>query len=330
MKSKIITSVRLSGSGHEYRQKNFKNMSNKLAFTFSLLMAFITANAQKDFQGMAVYESKTSTSDFKSRMSGNKDMTPDMQKMIEERMKKMFEKTFVLNFDKSASIYKEEEKLDAPGQQGGGGMRMMTSFMGGGGTYYKNVKEKVYIVDKEFMGKEFLVKDSLTTYKWNMESESRVIGGYTCYKATTVIPASKTDFRNFRPKKEEEKKTDDTKEVAKDEAVKEKKTNFMDDIDLPKEITITAWYTPEIPVSQGPEGYWGLPGLILEVNDGKTTILCSKVVMNVKEKAEIKQPNNGKVVTQKEYDEIVIKKIEEMRDMNQGQGRGGMQMRIGG
>ena len=320
MKSKI----------HEYRQKNFKNMSNKLAFTFSLLMAFITANAQKDFQGMAVYESKTSTSDFKSRMSGNKDMTPDMQKMIEERMKKMFEKTFVLNFDKSASIYKEEEKLDAPGQQGGGGMRMMTSFMGGGGTYYKNVKEKAYTVDKEFMGKEFLVKDSLTTYKWNMESESRVIGGYTCYKATTVIPASKTDFRNFRPKKEEEKKADDTKEVAKDEAVKEKKTNFMDDIDLPKEITITAWYTPEIPVSQGPEGYWGLPGLILEVNDGKTTILCSKVVMNVKEKAEIKQPNNGKVVSQKEYDEIVIKKMEEMREMNQGQGRGGMQMRIGG
>ena len=302
----------------------------KIALTFSLLLAFITSNAQKDFQGMAVYESKTSTSDFKSRMSGNKDMTPDMQKMIEERMKKMFEKTFVLNFDKSASIYKEEEKLDSPGQQGGGGMRMMSSFMGGGGTYYKNVKEKAYTVDKEFMGKEFLVKDSLTTYKWNMESESRVIGGYTCYKATTVIPASKTDFRNFRPKKEEEKKADDTKEVAKEDAPKEKKTNFMDDIDLPKEITITAWYTPEIPVNQGPEAYWGLPGLILEVNDGKTTILCSKIVMNVKEKAEIKQPNNGKVVSQKEYDEIVIKKMEEMREMNQGQGRGGMQMRIGG
>ena len=312
----------------------------KIAFTFSLLLVFCISNAQKDFQGMAVYESKTSTSDFKSRMSGNKDMTPDMQKMIEERMKKMFEITFVLNFDKSASIYKEEEKLDAPGQQGSGGMRMMASFMGGGGTYYKNVKEKAYSVDKEFMGKEFLVKDSLTTYKWKMESESRVIGGYTCYKATTVIPASKTDFRNFRPKKEEDKKAEDKKEVTKGEEVKGKtqangekstaKTSFMDEIDLPKEITITAWYTPEIPVSQGPEAYWGLPGLILEVNDGKTIILCSKVVMNVKEKAEIKEPNKGKEVSQKEYDEIVIKKMEEMREMNQGNGRGGMQMRIGG
>ena len=53
----------------------------------------------------------------------------------------MFEKTFFLNFDKSASIYKEEEKLDTPGQ-GGGGFRMMSSMMGGGGTYYKNLKKK--------------------------------------------------------------------------------------------------------------------------------------------------------------------------------------------
>jgi GLPGLI family protein len=286
----------------------------------------LQTQAQIDFQGMAVYESKTSTSEFKERMAGNKGMTPDMQKMIEERMKKMFEKTFVLNFDKSASIYKEEEKLDAPGGQGGG-MRMMSSMMGGGGTYYKNVKDKSYSVDKEFMGKEFLVKDSLPKLDWKMESESRLIGGYTCFKATAVRPASQSDFRNFRPKKEEKKEVDSKDSKTED---KTKKTNFMDDFDLPKEVTITAWYTPEIPVNQGPESYWGLPGLILEVNDGKTVILCSKVVLNTKEKAEIKAPAKGKVISQKEYDETVVKKMEEMREMNQGQGaRGGMEIRMG-
>ena len=114
--------------------------------------------------------------------------------------------------------------------------------------------------------------------------------------------------------------------VAKEETKDGAKTSFMDQIELPKEITITAWYTPEIPVSQGPEGYWGLPGLILEVNDGKTTILCSKIVLNPKEKAEIKAPSNGKEVSQKEYDEIVTKKMEEMSEMNNG--RGGFQMRM--
>ncbi|CAM2909244.1 GLPGLI family protein [Flavobacterium succinicans] len=291
----------------------------------ALVLTSIGLRAQ-EFQGMAVYESKTSTADFKTRMEGNKNMTPEMMKNIEERMKKMFEKTFILNFDKSASIYKEEEKLEAPGQSGGGGMRMMASFTGGGGTYYKNVKDKTYTVDKEFMGKEFLVKDTLTQMKWKMEGETREIGGYNCYKATAVVPINKSDFRNFRPK--EDKKTKEAADKDKKEAATEKKSSIMDMIEMPKEQTITAWYTPEIPVNQGPEGYWGLPGLILEVNDGRTVILCSKVVLNPKEKAAIKPATNGKVVTQKVFDETMMQKMEEMREMNRGRGGNGGQFII--
>lgn len=291
----------------------------------ALVLTSIGLRAQ-EFQGMAVYESKTSTADFKTRMEGNKNMTPEMIKGIEERMKKMFEKTFILSFDKSASIYKEEEKLEAPGQSGGVGMRMMASFTGGGGTYYKNVKDKTYTVDKEFMGKEFLVKDTLTQMKWKMEGETRVIGGYNCYKATAVVPINKSDFRNFRPK--DDKKTKEGADKDKNEAATEKKSSIMDMIEMPKEQTITAWYTPEIPVNQGPEGYWGLPGLILEVNDGRTVILCSKVVLNPKEKAVIKPATNGKVVTQKVFDETMMQKMEEMREMNRGRGGNGGQFII--
>jgi len=100
---------------------------------------------------------------------------------------------------------------------------------------------------------------------------------------------------------------------------------------MPKETVITAWYTPEIPVSQGRLNYWRLPGLILEVNDGKTVILCSKVVLNPKVKSEIKAVSKGKVTSQKEFDETVLKKMEEFREMNQGRvGNAGMRMRIGG
>jgi GLPGLI family protein len=297
---------------------------NKTIFTLAFAVVSYLGLYAQEFQGMAVYESKTSTSDFKARMEGNKNMTPDMQKRIEESMKKMFEKTFILNFNKTASIYKEEEKLEASAQ-GGGGMRMWSSMMGGGGTYYKNVKDKQYSNDKEYMGKEFLVKDSLTSLAWKMGAETRVIGGYTCYKATAVKKPSATDFRNLRPRKEDADKKEGEKPAA------DKKTNFLDVVEVPKEIVITAWYTPEIPVSQGPEGYWGLPGLILEVNDGKTVLLCSKVVLNPKVKAEIKAPSKGKVISQKEYDETVMKKMEEWREMNQGRGgrESGMQIRYG-
>lgn len=293
-------------------------MKKLLLSAFILLGSFVNA---QDFQGMAIYESKTSTADFMKGMSGNRDITPEMQKNIQERMKKMFEKTFVLNFDRAASIYKEEEKLDMAGQGGG---RMMMSMMGGGGTHYKNVKDKQVIIDKEFFGKEFLIKDSLPKLDWKLESESKQIGQYTCFKATAVRPVSDSDFRNFRFKGNKDKDEKEAAEKSKDTA-NSSKTNLMDQWEMPKEITITAWYAPEIPVNQGPENYWGLPGLILEVSDGKTTILCSKIVLNSKEKVEIKPATKGKEVTQKEYDEIVKNKMEEMREMygNQRGGRGG-------
>ncbi|KOS06340.1 hypothetical protein AM493_10075 [Flavobacterium akiainvivens] len=288
-----------------------------------LLAAFtgLAANAQ-DFQGMAVYETKTSVPEMRQmRGPGGREITPEMRKQMEERMKKALEKTFILNFDRTASIYNEEEKLDAPGENGG--FRMMANFMGGGGKLYKNVKDKTYAQEKEVFGKEFLISDSLHNIAWKMEGETKKIGAYTCYKATAVVPASQSDFRNMRPKSEEQlKKEEEAKKTEETKEGEPKRTNFMDQMEMAKEITITAWYTPDIPVSQGPETYWGLPGLILEVTDGRTTILCSKVVLNVKEKVTIKAPTKGKKVTQTEFDETVAKKMEEMREMG-GPGRMG-------
>ncbi len=291
---------------------------NILAF-IAVTVSALTMHAQ-DFQGMAVYESKTSTGDFK--MEGNQ-ITPEMQKMIQERMMKAFEKTFILNFNKTASTYEEEEKLAAPGEENAG-MKLMASFTGGGGKHYKNVKDRTFSIEKEIFGKEFLVKDTLAKINWKMETESKKIGNYTCYKATAVIPASKSDFRNLRRKADADKKQE--KKVTE-----QKTTNFMDQVEMAKDVTVTAWYTPEIPINQGPENYWGLPGLILEVTDGRTMILCSKVVLNTKEKVEIKAPKKGQQVTQAEFDEIVQKKVKEMQEMYQLQGGRGnnVQFRIG-
>jgi GLPGLI family protein len=295
----------------------------KISTTLGIVfLTYLGATAQS-FQGMAVYESKTSTAEFKTRMAGNRNMTPEMMKNMEEGMKAMFEKTYFLNFDKTASIYKEEERLEGPTQ--GGGTRFMSSMTGGGGTMYKNVKEKYFAIDKELMGKEFLVKDSLSNLNWKMESETRIIGGYNCFKATAVIPVSQSDFRNLRSRGNDNKTAD-----AEKKEDKEKKTNFMENLEMPKEKVVTAWYTPEIPVNQGPDKYWGLPGLILEVNDGTTVILCSKVVLNPKTKTDIKAPTKGKEISQKEFDETSLKKMQEMREMYQGRGgNNGVQIRFG-
>lgn len=275
----------------------------------------VTSFSQQDFQGKAIYQSKT-TLDMSN--FGGTEMSEDRKKQIAERMKSMFEKTYILTFNKSESIYKEEEKLEAPGQ--GGGFRMMMGSFSGG-KQYKNVKEHQLLQEQEFFGKQFLVKDSLPKLDWKLESETKLIGKYMCFKAIAIKKPNEMDFNSMR-----RRNRDNDNEKAQDST---KTKNVMEEVEVPKEILVTAWYTPQIPINQGPGEYWGLPGLILEISADRTTILCSKIIMNPDEKDEIKAPEKGKVVSQKEYNEIMKKKIEEMREMYGGRNRdrGGVHIR---
>ncbi|WP_417371214.1 GLPGLI family protein [Gelidibacter japonicus] len=287
-----------------------KSLSIRILSSFIFLIS--GAIMAQDFQGKAYYQSKT-TMDMSN--FGGQQMSEQQKKMMAERMKSMLEKTFILSFNRTESIYKEEEKLAAPGAGGGRWGGMMGSFTAG--VQYKNVKDQQLIQDQEFFGKQFLIKDSIPKLEWKMESESKQIGQYLCFKATAVKKVDDMDFANMRRRNRDNEQREGEK--SKDTA---KSTNLMDEIEVPKEILVTAWYTPQIPVNQGPGEYWGLPGLILEVNSGRTTILCSKIEINPTDKTEIKAPSKGKVVTKREYDDIVKEKMEEMQEMYGGRGRG--------
>jgi len=272
----------------------------------AIYLLFCNTVIAQEFQGVATYQSKTNI-DFDS--FGGRQMSEEQKKQIAERMKSMFEKTYKLTFNSFESVYKEEDKLETPG--GGGGFRMgfMASFTGG--PQYKNVKDNQLLQEQEFFGKQFLVKDSLPKLEWRMGTESKQIGQYLCFKATAMKQVDETNFMNFRRRNRDNEEEKKEGEVAKDST---KTNNPMDEIEIPKEIEVTAWYTPQIPVNQGPDEYWGLPGLILEINADRTTILCSKIIINPKVKEEIQVLSKGKEVTKQEYTDIVKQKIEEMRE----------------
>lgn len=274
-----------------------------LKFTSTIFIFCFTATSiAQDFQGRAYYMSKT-TMDLDQ--FGGRDASPERKKQIEERMKSFLEKEYVLTFNKEESIYKEEEVLEASSGGGRGFGGFASSFTGG--PKYKNVKTKELLQDQEFFGKQFLIKDDLKDLKWTMGGETKQIGNYTVFKATAVKPLTGVDFSNFRPRGRESNEKEEKEETENKE---------------PKTVNVVAWYTMQIPINQGPDDYWGLPGLILEVSAGNTIILCNKVVMNPKDKENIDKPEKGEVVTQQEYTEITSKKMEEFRD-NRGRGRNG-------
>ncbi|MFD1615636.1 GLPGLI family protein [Gelatiniphilus marinus] len=276
----------------------------------TLLLFFLVSLplTAQDFQAKAYYMSKTS---IDMDNFGRPGMSEEQKKQIAERMKSMLEKTYVLNFNKTESNYKEEEKLEAPGQGQGARFRgIMSSFTGG--NQYKNIKEKAFLQDQELFGKQFLIKDSLPQINWVMGSETKQIGQYMCFKATATIPDTNFDFTRFRRRSQHTTPQQDSTQT------KEPETNNSE-----KLIQVEAWYTLQIPISQGPGEYWGLPGLILEVSAGRTTVLCSKIVINPSEKVVINKPSKGKEVTKLEYQEILEKKMKELRENFRGRGRGG-------
>lgn len=272
----------------------------KLAIKIIFISVILSCNLIKaqDFYGQATYQTKTDVGKIATKAKG---MDDESMKQIEEAVKKALEKTFTLNFNRFESIYFEEQKLETPKPESNGfTLKMVRS---GESKNYKNIKDKIEISEEDFFGKEFLVTDSLQPLNWQMGTETKKIGEYNCYKATAIIPASK-------------KKTEDKEERKKED--KNSILQFSNSDDKPKDKLITAWYTPEIPIGQGPANYWGLPGLILEVNDGKTTMLCSKIVLNPKEKTAIKKPTKGKQITKEEYKAIMEKRIEKMKNNNKG------------
>jgi GLPGLI family protein len=227
----------------------------------------------------------TSFKDMKISIEGD----PAMEARLRESMPKTMEKEYTLTFNKTESIYEQEQKLEA-------GPRGDSHFSFGEGRQYINLKDKTSITESDFVGKEFIVTDSLRHRKWILGTETKKIGNYTCFKATDTIKI--------------EAPTAEAQEKAKERGI-----DLLSMI-KPKTIIVTAWYTPEIPVAHGPGDYGGLPGLVLEVNNDRTVLLCTKVTINPKEKVEIAPPTKGKKVTQEEYMEIMRKKSEEMMEMH--------------
>lgn len=295
----------------------------KYLLIFTMLFVF-GVNAQ-NISGQAFYESKT-TVDLDAFGGGNGEMTEEMKKAIGQMMKSALEKTYILTFNKDESIYKEQEKLDATPMNPGFKM-MMSSYTPG--AQYKNLKTGQIVEENEFFGKQFLVTDSIKTLDWQITKESKPIGQYIAFKATAIKKVDPNDYSMARPKKEESSaaKTKDN-EGKKNAEVKKDSTQTqdpMDMIEIPEEVEVTAWFTPQIPVSNGPGEFAGLPGLILELNVYRTTLLCSKIVMNPKESEKIEPPKKGKEVTREEYTKIVKEKTEELREnfQNNGGRRGG-------
>ncbi|MBV1923137.1 MAG: GLPGLI family protein [Flavobacteriaceae bacterium] len=277
-------------------------MKTLLYLSMVLTFLFTTLVSAQDFNGIATYKTQRK---MEIAMDSTQ-MSSEMHQQMMAMVKKQFEREYTLNFNKNESIYKQVEQLDKPTGVGNGGMQIVVAGSGDSDVLYKNTKEDYFLNQNELFSKQFLINDSLELPEWNLEKETKNIGNYTCFKAT---------YTRMVPEERMGPPSEEGEEVAEVEE------------------TVTAWYTLQIPIKQGPGMYYGLPGLILEVSAGNQSILCSKIVLNPKDGISITKPTKGKKVNQEEYDVIMEKKMREMSErMNSNRRDDGnsIEIRIGG
>lgn len=124
---------------------------------------------------------------------------------------------------------------------------------------------------------EFVVKDSISN-NWEITNESKLIGEYLCYKATTTKKVQKTD-----------------REVIE---------------------TVTAWFCPALPYSFGPSKYAGLPGLILELQEKNIVFVIKSIRLNNNEEYVITIPTAKKEISQAEYNKIINERFQTLESMS--------------
>lgn len=268
-----------------------KNFFTALFCLFTVVL--VTPLSAQKFQGQATYfsKSKMELGRWGARLS------EAQKKQVAARLKNRLEKNYTLTFNAQESMFLEKEKIDA--------ISGATDSWGGyfsRGDQYKNVKENQLVQSQEFYGKRFLIKDELYKIDWQLSSETKKIGNYTCYLAKAAVPSKELSWYSFS--------WSDLRRAENEDKDKEEPVTFVE-----------AWYTPQIPVSHGPGEFWGLPGLILEVSSGNTTLLCSEIILNPEEKVSIKAPSKGKEITKKDYSATIIAKMADMRNNRMGRRR---------
>lgn len=254
-----------------------------------VLISVFGLNAQQT-QGKVVYER---TSQMQLSFSG-------MPGGMEQQMPSTRVDKFDLLFGNNQSLWKQSEKEsvdDSRSFTSGGGAEIKMVVAGNDDILYNNFDTRKKVEKRELFDKTFIIDDTLSSLKWKVTGETKMILEKPCMKAVATRTSKRTqvDMDNGKMTRKE---IDDT-------------------------ATIVAWFTSSIPVSAGPAEYQGqLPGLILEmdIKDGTQTFKA----ISISEKTdleEIKEPKGKKRYTAEEFKKEREKMMEEMNRNNQGGNR---------
>ena len=130
--------------------------------------------------------------------------------------------------------------------------------------YLDNNLNKIISI-KEISGKTFYIENEVSDFEWKISNEKSKIGKYNCIKATTFIE-------------------------------KEGRSGV-------RKIPVEAWFAPDINVQHGPDGFGGLPGLIIKIKKENIVTTLSEINFR-KLDSKIVLPNEN-TISQEDFNSLM-------------------------
>lgn len=248
--------------------ENF-NMERKLLLLAGVLVVMLAAHT--------LFAQTTGVITYEVKINMHRRLPPEraeMKAMIPE-FRSTKEQLF---FNETESLFKTLIEDDEE-PMGGGGFQIRMNLPKN--ELYTNHSDGKAIAKREFMGKSYLIQDSIRVSPWKFGTETKTIQGYVC-KQAYYTSESKVNVNG--------------NEVA-------------------EKMEITAWYTDQLRPFLGPERFNSLPGAVLavDVNNAERVLVATKIELRELKKNELKAPSGGTIATQKEFERIVKEQMDKMR-----------------
>ena len=119
--------------------------------------------------------------EYEVKMNMHRRLPPD-QASMKEMIPEFNTSKDQLFFNPKESLYKTVEEEEDEPEQNGGGMRIHMK-RPNSQTYF-NYENSRKVMLQEFMGKEYLIEDSIRIAPWKLGAESKTILGYMCKRAS--------------------------------------------------------------------------------------------------------------------------------------------------
>ena len=230
-----------------------------------------------------------------------------------------------LFFNDHQSLYKaiQQEENQLPEASTGGGRNFSFRFGGGSDNSetFRDYNTLQIVESRELGPKMYLIEDTLQELKWKLDGDTMTINGYLCYKAITEYsPMAMFGMRTNTSQGSGEAQNRRPAGDSSNNARRESMNNFREQMMKPQKVE--AWFTDAIATSAGPDAFYGLPGLILQLTIDEGTIVYKTVSLEPLAKNEtVSVPNKGKKITREEYRDM-------MRQQMGGPGGPGGQRRM--